>query len=312
MGLIFILCHLTSGMIWVLDGNMPPINSYRALRRLNTSEVAKPQDKLDFMSYLAESYEHFMVPSLFAPWATYLVQRANPQLGEHVLDIACGTGIVARKVAPRVGISGSVVGLDANSDMIEMARLLAEREHTAIEWHTGIAERLPFPDEHYDLILCQFGLMFFTDKHAALQEMYRVLNKDGSIVLSVWQGLDRHPFYQTLHDVSQKHFGKSSVEAIFSLGNTDKLHKLLTDSGFRQVAIEPMSLMAHFPQPEEFLAWEIDINPAEAPALRNLDKEAQQAIMTAARQDMQSPLEEIMQENQVVLPFHAHIAQARK
>jgi hypothetical protein len=73
-----------------------------------------------------------------------------------------------------------------------------------------------------------------------------------------------------------------------------------------------MSLTAHFPQPEEFLAWEIDINPAEAPALQNLDKEAQQVIMAAARQAMQSPLEKVMHENQVVLPFHAHIAQARR
>jgi ubiquinone/menaquinone biosynthesis C-methylase UbiE len=264
------------------------------------------------MSYLAESYERFMVPGLFAPWATYLVQRANPQLGEHVLDIACGTGIVARNVASRVGSLGSVVGLDANPDMIDMARLVAEQEHTVIEWHTGTAEQLPFPDEHFDLILCQFGLMFFTNRHAALQEMHRVLRKDGRLVLSVWQGLDRHPFYQTLHDVSLRHFGKSSVETVFSLGNSNKLRKLLTNSGFRQVEIEHMSITAHFPQPEEFLAWEIDINPAEAPALQNLDKKAQHAIMAAARQDMQSPLEEVMQENQVVLPFHAHIAQARK
>jgi len=264
------------------------------------------------MSYLAESYERFMVPSLFAPWATYLVQRAKPQLGEHVLDLACGTGIVARNVAPRVGSRGIVIGLDANPDMIDMARIAAKRDHIAIEWHTGPAEQLPFPDENFDLILCQFGLMFFTNRLAALKEMHRVLRKNGRIVLSVWQGLDRHPFYQTLHDVSQRHFGKSSVETVFSLGNSAELHKLLTDSDFRQVAIEPMSITAYFPRPEEFLACEIDINPAEAPALHNLDKEAQQAIMAAARQDMQSPLEEVMQENQVVLPFHAHIAQARK
>jgi ubiquinone/menaquinone biosynthesis C-methylase UbiE len=264
------------------------------------------------MSYLAESYERFMVPSLFAPWATYLVQRANPQLGEHVLDIACGTGIVARSIAPLVGSRGIVIGVDVNPDMIDMARTAAERDHIAIEWHTGPAEQLLFPDEHFDLILCQFGLMFFTNKHAALKEMHRVLRKDGHVVLSVWQGLDRHPFYQTLHDVSLRHFGKSSVEAVFSLGKADELHKLLTDSGFRQVAIEPMSITAYFPRPEEFLAWEIDINPAEAPALQNLDNEAQQAIMAAVRQDMQSPLKEVTQENQVVLQFHAHIAQARR
>ena len=209
------------------------------------------------MSYLAESYERFMVPSLFAPWVTSLVQRANPQPGEHVLDLACGTGIVARNVAPLVGPRGIVIGLDLNPDMIDMARVAAERDEIAMEWHTGPAEQLPFPDENFDLILCQFGLMFFTDRHAALKEMHRVLRRDGRVVLSVWQGLDRHPFYQTLHDVSLRHFGKSSVEAVFSLGNSDKLHNLLTDSGFRQVTIEPVSITAYFPRPEEFLAWAI-------------------------------------------------------
>jgi SAM-dependent methyltransferase len=196
--------------------------------------------------------------------------------------------------------------------MIDMARTMAEREHIAIEWHTSPAEKLPFPDEHFDLVLCQFGLMFFTDKHIALQEMHRVVKKGGRAVLSVWQGLDRHPFYQTLHNVSLGYFGKSSVETVFSLGNPDEVRKLLTDSGFQQVEIEPVSLTAHFPRPEEFLAWEIDINPAEAPALQNLDKKAQQAIMAAARQDLQNPLEEVTQESQVVLPFHAYIAQVRR
>lgn len=264
------------------------------------------------MSYLAESYERFMVPSLFAPWATYLVQRANPQLGEHVLDIACGTGIVARNVAPHVGSRRMVIGLDVNPDMIDMARIAAERDQIAIEWHTGPAEQLPFPDENFDLILCQFGLMFFTDRHAALNEMHRVLRKDGRVVLSVWQGLDRHPFYQTLHDVSLRHFGKSSVEAVFSLGNSDELHKLLTDSGFQHIEIEPTSITARFPQPEEFLTWEIDVDPTETPALQNLDTEAQQIILAAVRQDMQRSLDEVMQDNQVVLQFHAHVVRARK
>lgn len=263
------------------------------------------------MSYLAESYERFMVPSLFEPWSFHLIQRANPQPGERVLDIACGTGIVARNVAPRVGAQGIVIGLDVNPDMISMARAAAERDHVAIEWYTSPAEQLPFPDDNFDLVLCQFGLMFFTDRHAALKEMHRVLRTGGRVVLSVWQGLDRHPFYQTLHDVSYQHLGKSSVEVVFSLGDSKELHKLLTDSGFQHVEIDPMSITARFPQPEAFLAWEIDVDPAETPALQNLDTEAQKVILAAVRQDIQRPLEEIMQDQQVVLPFHAHIVEAR-
>jgi ubiquinone/menaquinone biosynthesis C-methylase UbiE len=264
------------------------------------------------MSYLAESYEHFMVPSLFAPWATYLVQRANPQPGERVLDIACGTGIVARSITPYVGSQGTVIGLDANPDMIGMARAMAEKRQLPIEWHTGPAEQLPFSEENFDLILCQFGLMFFTDRPAALKEMHRVLKTGGRVIVSVWQDLDRHPFYQAIHNVTQRHLGKSSVEAVFSLGDADELRKLLTDAGFHHITIESLSLLARFAQPEEFLAWELDVDPADTPALQNLDMESQQAILAAVREEMQGPLDEVMQDHQVMLPFYAHVAQARR
>jgi ubiquinone/menaquinone biosynthesis C-methylase UbiE len=264
------------------------------------------------MSYFAESYERFMVPSLFRPWASYLIELANPQPGERVLDIACGTGIVARNVVSLVGSKGIVMGLDANPDMIGMARAMAEREHLSIDWHTGSAEQLPFADENFDLILCQFGLMFFTDRHAALKQMHRVLKTGGRVILSVWQAIDRHPFYQTIHEVTQRHLGKSSVQAVFSLGDVDELRKLLTDSGFRHITIESVSITARFPQPEEFLAWELDVDPAETPALRNLDAEAQQAIMAAVRQEVQGQVDEVMQDHQIVLPFHAYVAQARR
>jgi ubiquinone/menaquinone biosynthesis C-methylase UbiE len=193
-----------------------------------------------------------MVPSLFAPWSSYLIQRANPQPGERVLDLACGTGIVARNVAPLAGSRGIVIGLDVNPDMINMARTAAERDHIAIEWHTGPAEQLPFPEENFDLVFCQFGLMFFSDRHAALTEMHRVLKTGGRVILSVWQGLDRHPFYQALHDISQRHLGKSSVQAVFSLGDADELRKLLTDSGFQRVEIELCHSRHAFQTPRSF------------------------------------------------------------
>src|SRR5688500_16303236 len=102
------------------------------------------------MSYPAESYENFMVPALFAPWSAHLIRSANVQPGEHVLDVACGTGIVARRIAPQVGSLGMVVGLDLNPNMLSVAGAAAEREGLAIEWRTGPAEQLPFPDGSFD------------------------------------------------------------------------------------------------------------------------------------------------------------------
>jgi hypothetical protein len=141
--------------------------------------------------------------------------------------------------------------------------------------------------------------------------MHRVLRTNGRVVLSVWQGLKHHPFYQTLHDVSLQYLGKSSIQIVFSLGEYDELHKLLTDAGFQNIKIEPVSITARFPNPDEFLAWEIDVDPAKMPALQSLDTETQQVILRAVRKEMQGPLEDVIQDNQVVLQFHAHVAQAR-
>ena len=264
------------------------------------------------MSFAAESYENYMVPSLFAPWASYLVQSANPQPGERVLDVACGTGIVARRIAPHVGSQGGVIGLDLNPDMLSVGRAAAEREGLAIGWRVGPAEQLQFPDGSFDLVVCQFGLMFFADRHTALTEMHRILRTGGRVVVSVWQGLDRHPFYLTLHEVSKQHLGKSSVQAVFSLGDSDELSRLLAEAGFQQVEIEPASLTARFANPEAFLAWEIDVDPAETPALQHLDVPAQQVILAAVRQDMQAAMHAVMQDGQVVLASYAHVAHARR
>ena len=264
------------------------------------------------MSYPAESYESYMVPALFTQWASYLVQSADPQPGERILDVACGTGIVARHVAQRVGSNGKVIGLDLNPDMLAMARATAEQMELTIEWRQGPAEKLPFPDASFDLVLCQFGLMLFSDPHAALTEMLRVLAKGGRGLLSVWQGMDRHPFYGTLDEVSRRRLGTSGVQDMFALGDAGELRRLLTEAGFRHVQIEPKSINARFPNPEEFLAWEIDVDPAAIPLMHNLDTPARQAIMEAIREDMRIPLHQVMQDDHVVIPFHAHIARVRR
>lgn len=264
------------------------------------------------MSYPAELYEELMVPGLFAPWADRLIQIADPQPDKHILDVACGTGIVARQIAPRVGPQGMVSGLDLDPEKINVARVTAEREGLVIEWKTGPAEQLPFPDGSFDLIICQFGLMFFSNRHTALTEMRRVLKTGGRVILSVWQQLDRHPFYQILDDVSRRHFGKSSVGAVFSLGDADEVRKLLTDAGFQNIEIESASITVRYSNPQEFLAWELDVDPTETPALQNLAAEAQKAILVSVHEEMQAPLQAVMQGNEVVMPSHAHIAHARR
>jgi ubiquinone/menaquinone biosynthesis C-methylase UbiE len=263
------------------------------------------------MSNPAEGYESYMVPTLFAPCARILIQAADPKPGERVLDVGCGTGIVAREVALRLGATGAITAVDLSANMLAVARAAAAREALTIEWREGNAEQLSFHDAAFDLVLSQFTLMFVADKAAALSEMRRVVTGNGRVLISVWQGLDRHPFYQTLHNVIQHRLGMSALQHIFELGDADDLRTRAREAGFRKVDIKPFSLTARFPNPEAFIAGEIEVDTAAIPSMQHLDSQSRQAIVTAIARDMQSPLKELISDNHVVISFHGLIITAR-
>jgi ubiquinone/menaquinone biosynthesis C-methylase UbiE len=258
----------------------------------------------------AEGYESYMVPTLFGPCATNLIEAADPKPGERILDLGCGTGIVARQVASRVGATGKVTGIDVSPNMLAVARVAADREGFTVEWSEGNAEQLPFTDSSFDLVLCQFALMFVTNKTVALAEMRRVVTEEGRVLISVWQSLDRHPFYQTLHKVIQERLGMSALQDIFALGSADELRALATGAGFRHVELKPFSLTARFPNRDAFIAGEIEVDTAAIFSMQHLDSRNREAIVATITADMQSPLKEVTHENHVVLPFHGHIVRA--
>ena len=165
----------------------------------------KEQWQLDEGS--AEAYERYLVPLLFALGAEYLIELATPSPGERVLDVACGTGIVARGAAPRVGSGGRVVGLDLNEGMLGMASKASSEVRPLIEWRRGDATSMPFPDGAFDVVLCQQGLQFFPDRPAALGEMHRVLRPNGRLALSVLRSVEHNPGYGLLADALKRHVG---------------------------------------------------------------------------------------------------------
>ncbi|HEY7205717.1 MAG TPA: methyltransferase domain-containing protein [Methylomirabilota bacterium] len=260
----------------------------------------------------AETYERYMVPVLFAPSAERMIEWARPRPGQRVLDVGCGTGIVARRAAACVGADGRITGVDASPGMLAVARAAATREGRSIDWRQGRAEALPFADGAFDVVLCQYALMFFADPSAALGEMRRVLAAGGRAMLSVWQGLDRHPFYQLLDRAIERQLGTSGVRDIFALGDAADLRDRVLKAGFRRVEIEPYELLARFPDPDGFLAGEIDVDTAAIPAMQHLDAAARADLTGKIRAEMAEPLRSVTVDGHVQLPFQAHLAQAER
>lgn len=260
----------------------------------------------------AATYEAFMVPPLFGPWAAKLVTAVDPRPGEHVLDVACGTGIVARTVAAHASGEAEIAAIDLNPQMLEVARDVSASDGQTITWQQGRAEEMPFATGSFDVVLCQFSLMFFSNPGAALSEMRRVLRGGGRVGLSVFQEIDRHPFYRALDEAIERHLGESAVSAIFSLGNRDKLEQLLVDAGFHDVQITPVSMTASFPNPDGFLAGEIDVDTAAIPAMQGLDTAARQELTETLTQEMTQPLAAVTSNDRVEMPFHVWFGFGRR
>ena len=146
----------------------------------------------------AEMYENYFVPAMFLPWSSILLSQAAPQSGERVLDVACGTGIVASQTAPLVGTSGQVFALDMNPAMLGVARSRPVPPGAPITWQEGNAMALPFPNGAIDLVLCQHGLQFFPDRTVAVRKMHRVLTPKGRALAIVLQALAQHPVFEAL------------------------------------------------------------------------------------------------------------------
>jgi SAM-dependent methyltransferase len=178
----------------------------------------------------AEVYEAEFVPALFRPFTATVLDDAAVAPGQRVLDVACGTGVLARAAAARVGRTGAVTGLDANPEMLAVARRL----DASVEWIDGRAEALPLPDAGFDAVVSQFGFMFFDDRVAALREMQRVLRPGGRLVVAVCDAVERSPGYGALAMLLQTLFGARVADAFrapFAIGDAAVLRAIAAQAG---------------------------------------------------------------------------------
>ena len=203
----------------------------------------------------AEVYETFFVPALFAQWGDQTLDLAGVGPGQDVLDIGCGTGVLARAAARRLAGRGSCIGLDLNPGMLDVAR----RSPEPITWQEGRAESLPYGDDTFDRVLSQFALMFFQDRAVALAEMSRVVRPTGAIAVSTWASIDESPGYDAMVALVERLFGRAPADALlapFAIGTAARLSDLLNDA-FDEVSVTRADGRARFPSIEAWVHTDI-------------------------------------------------------
>jgi ubiquinone/menaquinone biosynthesis C-methylase UbiE len=184
-----------------------------------------------------EIYERVLVGPLFRPFAEQLVARVGPNRGDSVIDVACGTGIVARVARERLGPEARIVGVDVAPAMLAVARTV----DPTIDWREGNAVSLPVSDgEHFTVLTCHQGLQFMPDKPAAIREMRRVLAPGGRVAIATWRSLEDTPGMRDLNAVAEGHVGRI-VDSRHSFGDAAALSSLLVDAGFSHVNVQTLA-----------------------------------------------------------------------
>ena len=262
----------------------------------------------------AHAYQEYFGPAIFEPLVAKVLECAVPAPGDRVLDVACGTGIVTRRVAALAGRSGRVVGVDINPGMLEVARSVPTLNEARIDWLAGDGTALDLPDEALDLVYCQQGLQFFPDWAAGAGEMRRVLRDGGRAVIATWQGPDRHPLYAALADAEEPHLGalgveisRQELEAPFLLGSAEELERILRGAGFTDIRIVERSIDARFATADRFVERMEFAYAAVIPQFAE-DPAAFEAYLAAVARETTEIVERYRDGDHIVVPMHANIA----
>jgi ubiquinone/menaquinone biosynthesis C-methylase UbiE len=260
----------------------------------------------------AEVYEDFLVRWQFRPWTAVLLAEAAIRPGERILDLATGTGIVAREAAPFAGERGRIVALDINPAMLAVGKSLPEPAGASIEWLEGDAAALPLPEAEFDAVLCQQGLQYFADRPAAVAEVRRVLASGGRTLLVVWRSLAHNPVQDALNAAGQRRVGVAPLATAFGLGDACEIGRLFESAGLANVTVTARELMVVFPSRAEFACRLVEGVAHVVPELAGLDALQRAELARAIDADARMTLQTYAWGAGLACPMAAHVIQALK
>lgn len=253
-----------------------------------------------------EIYERVLVQPLFRPFAEDLVERLKPAQGDSLIDVACGTGIVARIARKTLDAGARIVAVDVAPPMLAVARTVDE----SIDWREGNATALPVRDgESFSLLTCHQGLQFFPDKLSAVREMRRVLAPHGRAAIACWRSLQDIPAALELNEIAERHVGPI-VDSRHSFGKADDLRALLTDGGFHAASVEVFSHDVRFPDGTLFATLNAMAVIGMTERGKKLNERERGALAGQIAADSHAVVARYTKGGQFVIPLSTNIATA--
>jgi ubiquinone/menaquinone biosynthesis C-methylase UbiE len=225
-----------------------------------------PANNAAFVGSIPENYDRYLGPVLFDPYATDLVARLNLPESAAVLELACGTGIVTRRLRDRLGPTARLVATDLNEAMLGYAARKFGPEE-AVEWKQADATELPFANQSFDAVVCQFGLMFFPDKGKAVRETFRVLKPGGIFIFSVWDAIEHNDLPNIAHTIISKFFEDNPPDFYdipFSFHDPETIRSLVSAAGFKEIELSLLPLPAIAPDAQGAAKGLVHGNPVIA------------------------------------------------
>jgi ubiquinone/menaquinone biosynthesis C-methylase UbiE len=252
------------------------------------------------------AYERYMVPIHCEHRAMDLLDRVHLEPREHVLDVACGSGIVARHAARWVGDLGKVVGIELNPAMLDVARQVSAYTES-VEYLQGDAAALPVSDASFDVVLCQHAIMFFPDREASVREMHRVLKPRGRVAVSVFRSADFNPAFKHLVTALERHGGPEAAEFMrspFIMESVPQMRTLFEQAGFDDICVTNRIETLRYPSVAHLVRYET-LNIADA-ALHTT--ETQEALI----EEMSALVADYVDDHGVVFPAQDYVVVARR
>jgi len=227
--------------------------------------MAKPTSMAhaQFTASIPENYDRYLGPVIFEPYAKDLAERLGKTAPKNVLETACGTGIVTRRLLEVLSPDAGLIATDLNPAMLDHARA-AVGDDSRVSWEVSDMCDLNFESETFDAVVCQFGIMFAPDKAAAFREAHRVLQQGGRFLFNVWDEIGKNPFAKIANDTIASFFPDDPptfYQTPFGFQDRTVIKKMLNDAGFSHIQEATVSKPSQAQSAAEFARGLIEGNP---------------------------------------------------